>query len=401
MQSAINRRSDYANDKFTIKNITFYIGVFLIITSDSSFVMTKATSGTTRIIVDLVAMALILISCRIRSSVNDMFKIIGLLSVPLLSMALTGNIKQTGIFVICIAIAWVVVAAVDENDFIVTFNQIMTFLSWYSLVIMVTYLVLPAVIESFPTTVITKSYISYNAFFSVIVENWYVMRNYGMFWEPGAFSVFLCIALYFELFYFKPKYSRVILYVITIATTFSTLGVVCMLVLLIGVFAKGNRRTKSRIKGLVVFILIIGAVYIAVDGEHFLNQVFGKIINPNDSAKTRYNAIIYPFEAFTSSPIFGIGLNEFLKLLESKCNGMATFTYLNCAAIYGILWGLIPMYGGMRFFSKNVNGIIDKVIIILFSIVLFSTEAFEQITVFYVWVLYGMRNATAGKGVPQ
>lgn len=58
-------------------------------------------------------------------------------------------------------------------------------------------------------------------------------RNSGPFWEPGIFQIYINIALYFALFFFKNKAGKtpwvhIVVFCITILTTISTTGYLVM-----------------------------------------------------------------------------------------------------------------------------------------------------------------------------
>ena len=62
----------------------------------------------------------------------------------------------------------------------------------------------------------------YNLF--VYAGDMFSFRNGGMFWEPGAFQIFINLALLIELLKNLPRGRVILVYVITIITTFSTTG---------------------------------------------------------------------------------------------------------------------------------------------------------------------------------
>ncbi|MBO5939082.1 MAG: hypothetical protein J6Q82_06245 [Clostridia bacterium] len=380
------------NLRFDFKKILLCIGIFTIIVNEVSFVMIKTTSGTTRLLVDGVATLFVLISTGVKSvRSRDMLALGALLFIPIISMAFTMNVKQSTIFILLISFAWLVSISVKEQDFWIMFRKIMVFLAVFSLAIYIVYLIAPILIQRMPVAVMNQNYTAYNAFFAVIVDTGSTLRNFGIFFEPGAYSIFLLVALFFEFLYFETNIKYVILYIITLLTTYSTLGISVMLILFVIVLFRSNRVQKQSLKWMIAAVLICGGIYLATSGEYFLYQVFGKITNMNESATVRLNSISIPFEEFMGSPIWGIGLNNFLIMLEERCNGIATFTFINCFTIYGLLWGFLPLIGCMKVLVSKVREPLNKVAVLVFAILLFSTESFEQVPFFYLLVFYGWK----------
>jgi len=256
------------------------------------------------------------------------------------------------------------------------------------------YLLSPRVFYLFPIVEYSEKGIGYNLLFSVIFENWYVVRNYGIFWEPGAFAVHLCLAIFFELFYFKLNIKRVIILTICVLTTLSTLGFVCLGLLFIIYITINNTINLRLIKYFFVFSIIVALLLFFVDVDYVYFHVFGKIENyeQSDTTQSRINACIYPLEAFLSSPICGIGLEKFLLLNEEKCGNVATFTFLNCLTLFGLFWGMTIIIGCINFFTSKVLLLLPKLMLTLFTILLFFSEAFEQLPLLYILALYGFQS---------
>ena len=70
------------------------------------------------------------------------------------------------------------------------------------------------------------NFIIYNFQTTTIQEMVGISRNCGPFWEPGMFAVYICLALFFNLFYLKNKKSYNIIFIMTLASTCSTGGYV-------------------------------------------------------------------------------------------------------------------------------------------------------------------------------
>ena len=164
--------------------------------------------------------------------------------------------------------------------------------------------------------------------------------------------------------------------------------------ILVYAFSKGeNVPHYRRNKFIILAISIAAAIYIFYHGDYFMHHVFGKLTENTDgytntSTLTRINAIIYPFKAFAESPFVGVGLNEFSRVSREYCNSMATCTFLNWLAIYGI-FGLPFIIGCLKCFLKHGYSVISKIGLFIFALLLFSTESYLMIGFVYIFVFYG------------
>lgn len=68
---------------------------------------------------------------------------------------------------------------------------------------------------------------------------------------------------------------------------------------------------------------------------------------------------------------------------------MATFTFINLLATYGLIGGILPIVGCFKFFCKNIKGFIPVLAMLGFAVMIFSTENFMQITLLYIMMFYG------------
>lgn len=393
--SYIKSDNTTSKSRFTLRNLIIIASVFLLICADSAFYLVNTKTGFVRMLIDLVAIFLLaLAKGRISRNNKSTFIFFIMISVSVLSGMMTGELKQTIIIIEAIAIGWLFANIVPYSDFKRFYVRIMIFLAVFSLITFAVSIVAPQLIRLLPQIVRqegAKNY--YNAFFSVINDSAYVLRNYGLFWEPGAFSIFLNIALFIELFQQKSSVMNVAVLFLTILSTLSTLGIACMLVLLIGYVSQRKAFVHKNIKVLILLLMFGFALYLVIGGEDFIFHVLGKLKKNNgkinSSTSVRIDAVIYMGKAFLSSPLWGVGYARFLHIQETNCSGMATFTFINLLATYGLIGGIPPIVGCLNFFRKNIKGIIPAFAMFGFTIALFSTENFMQITFLYILMFYG------------
>ena len=142
-----------------------------------------------------------------------------------------------------------------------------------------------------------------------------VPRNFGMFWEPGAFSGYIMVA--FLLYINRLDYlwtnhrGKVIVLVAALLTTFSTTGYIILSVL---VFFFLNDRVKNRVT--FVFFAIIAALFMIrffastdflgskIEGE-YENAI---MMDKYEVSFSRFGAMIFDWQYIKLHPIFGNGL---------------------------------------------------------------------------------------------
>lgn len=383
-----------AQSSFSLQNIITVICVFLLICADSAFYLVNTQTGTVRMLIDLFAILLLIFKGKIKINRTSTFIVLVMFLITLLSGVMILAIKQTIIIIAAIAIGWLFTNIVSYSDFKTLYQRIMFFLAIFSLITFAVSVVAPQLVQLLPQIVRQSGGGNYhNAIFSVIFNSNYVSRNYGIFWEPGAFSIFLNIALFITLFQQKASIKNVAVLCLAILSTLSTLGIACMLVLVLGYVSQRHRVVRKGIKNFMLFLVFCFVLYLIVDGEEFIYHVLGKlkITNGkiNTSTSVRIDAFVYMGKAFLSSPLWGVGYTEFSRIQESYCSGMATFTFMNLLATYGLIGGLLPVIGCFKFFWKNIKGFIPMLAMFGFTVAIFSTENFMQITLLYILMFYG------------
>ena len=160
-----------------------------------------------------------------------------------------------------------------------------------------------------------------------------------------------------------------------------------------------NRSTGAILGILALSVLIITLLPAEAKELVFskLNGLFsdgtGKVAN---TTQARLNAIEYPLEAFLSSPLFGVGYDKFSYINRTLCNGVATNTVINWFAVMGLFFGLPCIVGYLRTVLQVSNyaklNLFAKILIIVASLLLISTESLLRISLVYTIIFYGFGN---------
>lgn len=304
-----------------------------------------------------------------------------------------------------ICVGFVLATSIEVDEFTKIYGNIILFLSIFSLGIYCINLVFPMIIQRLPylSNVYTYSAEIHNAFFAVAITNSENIRNYGIAWEPGAFSLLVCVALMFEItFRENVNYKRVVIFIITLITTFSTTGYFAMAGILYACFFYKRKFTKKE-KSILIFIVLMLIVFVLFAPDQITELVFAKLnglfsggtIEVAYTTQVRVNAIKYPGQAFFDSPIIGVGFERFMLINRMLCDGLATNTIINWYVVLGIIFGLpcsIGLFNSLYKITKKINAPkINAVILYLSVVLLLSTESLLRISLVYVFVFWGFR----------
>lgn len=151
-----------------------------------------------------------------------------------------------------------------------------------------------------------------------------IPRNCGFAWEPGAFSVYLCLAIFINLFITKYEHQnklRFWILVATLITTQSTTGFVIFLIILL--FYYINKKFNILLLALPVIVTVVISIFsLPFMGEKIINIaneteemdmiVENSIGREEKENPQRFVSFMIGFQDFLDNPILGIqgGENE-------------------------------------------------------------------------------------------
>lgn len=231
-------------------------------------------------------------------------------------------------------------------------------------------------------------------------------RNYGMFWEPGAYQTFLNLALLLEILKGKSNKRHILAFILAALTTVSTTGYLALAVIMtLAIVRKkiSDPKTRNMLIGMSCFLLLF--VIVSPD---LRNAVFGKVSNfilneeylserrSGSSAAVRFFSVIKPLEVFLEKPFFGMGYKGVVEKTWDYLYGMPTCTFINWLAMYGLFYGMIMVGGFIRFAEKISHH--DRIASILSFICLFvitMSENYVNVPVFFILVFYGISSDKA------
>ena len=130
-----------------------------------------------------------------------------------------------------------------------------------------------------------------------------LVRNQGIFWEPGVLQIFLNLLLFLISFIKKKRGPIFWLTVLAILTTFSTTGLVVMFVQLLISFSSDVRKN---ILFLPIGILLILSVYY-ITSVNISEKIHG---DSQYSFQARFFDLVQPLYMASEFPITGVGLDD-------------------------------------------------------------------------------------------
>ncbi len=136
----------------------------------------------------------------------------------------------------------------------------------------------------------------------------WLKRNSGPFWEPGAFSGFLIVALLFNIIQTGRLNNRKNKILIAgIISTFSTSGVMVVAFVILGYMTI----TRDVIKRFIwVPLLLVGAIVAFFSFDFLGAKVISKMQYTDKSYNTRFKSAQIDFEDFLRHPFLGLGRSE-------------------------------------------------------------------------------------------
>lgn len=300
--------------------------------------------------------------------------------------------------IIPIIVAYSIATYCTLHEFAKVFCEFMRIVATVAILIEAIAYIFPSAIYSMPLITNTAGYSFSTCFFGAIrishMSN-VLIRASGIFWEPGAFAVYLNLALFFQLFVLK-KHSKSynIIYCIAQMLTFSTAGYICFLLLMIiYLFFFNPGRAHTSTKFMMIIILTIGFCVI-LNSSNVISLLFDKIINQENTVTVRWLSLIGGFNIVAKAPLLGIFSNSIRTTMNEfsvASGGMLTNTWVYQFAAFGIPFGSLFTWFSCAFFAKMKTNTATVVALFVFLLLSYMGETFFSFLPF-IFVFYGLRD---------
>lgn len=362
-------------EKNIIKNernfFYFCLTFFLIIFSDSiifcynsnnTFVLLGQYSV---VVVSIIFFSIYFFRHNMNFNKDDFFLLISVLFILLAAVYHSefsgGYISKISLFILGFSICKVC----DLKKILEMFQKIMVLICICSLLCMVImYFFGP--LQFLPKIINTSGHTFYWFGLSFMTNDSFI-RNYGVFTEPSRFQAYINLAIIIEFFYFDGKINlkRVVLFIITLLTTYSTTGFISFIVIFIS-FIVSKKNGLSISNKMIIVVSFIGlALLLNRYTDVFLSSVLKiKSGENSESFSVRYNSIFGGIKMIINNFWFGTGIKDANRLFVESTKGlysvMEKTTYTNTILMSISKFGVIPgiyyiynLYKSLKCFSKN------------------------------------------------
>tara|TARA_B110000211_G_scaffold231975_1_gene294673 strand:- start:1127 stop:1927 length:801 start_codon:yes stop_codon:yes gene_type:complete len=214
-----------------------------------------------------------------------------------------------------------------------------------------------------------------------------LLRNNGLWWEPGAFQVIINLAFLLGLAFKRVSINDYFLFLIVIISTASTAGVFIFSLLSFIYF-----RDNINYKLISIFVLLIVPVLFATSFYEIVIE--SKLNLENGSASSRFNDAVVAIKMFLDYPFIGTGMGdiEILEKYTSKFSyGTGSNGLLLLLANLGISSFIIFTPLIFPGYLKGFNKKIDKIIVSLSLFLIFFTQNFTIMLIFSIMIFYGVK----------
>lgn len=237
--------------------------------------------------------------------------------------------------------------------------------------------------------------------YSGYIDNGLNARNFGIFWEGGAFQAFLNLALLFlikekkiyqkKLCYF---YIKAFILIITIVTTFSTAGYLLMIfnVYFYMIESTNAKLTKKKFYMIIAFI-IMGLFII---NSSAVTDKFSSTSDKYISYLIRINDNLNGIKAAFVSPILGLGFNSeqytrILSFYDITANSSGLLIIIQQFGIPFGLWYTINQCTIFAAYFKD-RKIFYKLLSCGFLLLIFACESLNQNAIFMLFAFHFVKN---------
>jgi len=131
-------------------------------------------------------------------------------------------------------------------------------------------------------------------------------RNSGPFWEPGAFAVFLMIALIFNHRY-EPKLNtkKNLIFIICLISTLSTAGYIAFFLFIL--YINFERIKKNRFYTFLLVVIFTALFYFYETTPFLKEKILYNIELADETTSSRFGSALADINAFKKSPLVGLG----------------------------------------------------------------------------------------------
>lgn len=281
------------------------------------------------------------------------------------------------------------------NEFVELFLKFMYVISVSAIFLEILYYIAPGIVNALPTITNTAG-LSFKTVLlsSIEIGQRGFCRAGGIFWEPGAFAVYLNIALFFSFFLCeKLQYRKIITYIIALLITVSTTGYITLFILLLLFATLGEGFNNNKLNKMIIALSLVAIFsFVVLNNTVLFYSLFGKIINKTSTTQVRVASLVGGFQIAMDRPLFGALASNIRPLMltyQPTSGGMLTNTISYQFAAYGFPFGIVFSFLSIKFLASCSKKILLTLGMIVFWVVLFISETFFSFLPF-IFVFYSL-----------
>lgn len=394
------------NEKIPIYKI---ILLFLVIYfSSNSFVLAvkyEAKSTVLMFLIVVLAVGITLIKGWYHVSQDMLFLMIVMTVNIAMTIIATGYLNAYFLLILIFILAISAVHLYSRQEFYEAYILNMKVIALCSVIVGIIQNVSPGMLNVFKTYGMPNGGAYRDVF--LCFQNVGLMRINGIWGEAGMFSVFLIFAMIMECFFVnrEVKISNYVIFVVAVALTFSTNGIICLTLLLITILLQ-KKQSKHMYKVIIITIVLLVIFYVVIkilpDFSDLFTASLSKLDSEDISFAGRMAPILYNLEEGVKSLVWGNGIKGGRFYVDYSfysgplyCN-TSTTTFLFSS--FGIIFCTATVYLTYRF-VKSANRV-QWVSIMLFIIIMLNinTQAVHLDQIYYL-ILFSsyMINVQRGK----
>lgn len=242
----------------------------------------------------------------------------------------------------------------------------------------------------------------YNYFYVIFITDTggTSLRNCAIFWEPGIFSSFCCVALALEILFDRNKWYKQLPYYVVFAlsllSTFSLAGFILVIFLIPVAIAQFKSKITKILSYSLVGVLALTLILFFIIPDVFV-QVFPFLADKGISFTTRFYSFFVDLEIFKSHPIFGVGSQYnyyFNALAEELYPGMldtSLNTFGSFLASFGLGGILYIVFFLVSILSCNKFSWDVKLSLLLLAFLIFIKEPHSLSLISQIFIFYFLK----------
>ncbi len=296
------------------------------------------------------------------------------------------------------------------QTFSAIFNKIMSFVTVFSLVYEAAYILLPQLSKIFILTNIGGQRFYTWLVCSLPIEPGGIIRNFGFAREPGVFAIYIIIALIFETFINEnSSVKRIIIFTISLITTFSTTGFIAFGFYLIAIlFNSSNTKNKAGLNQniKIMLLLVIFVVFFVSFNNDFLSggaygAIFGKMNSDNISFNSRVASLISNTNIGCKNILVGKGLSYVelnFSVITKELLGISLIHNANTWFIHFAQFGLILFLTQFVLLYRTMKNLFKSKLLVILCMIIYIVVCMGQSMcmspIFYIMLF--LRNERLG-----